>query len=220
MKNASYTIIRSNRKSVALIIDSTGKLIVRAPRRISDSDIAMIVELRQGWITEKQRQVAAAAQKYAPVRLKSGSSLPFMGKVYSVRREASDGIAVSGQYILIPRDSGLDDVIAWMQSAAAQVIGARVTHFAELMGVPYSSWRLSAARTRWGSCGAKNSLNFAWRLIICPLAVIDYVVVHELCHVAEKNHGPQFWARVEAVLPDYRARREWLRANARLMDII
>ncbi|HPX82802.1 MAG TPA: M48 family metallopeptidase, partial [Syntrophales bacterium] len=73
------------------------------------------------------------------------------------------------------------------------------------------SVRISEARSRWGSCSAANRLAFSWRLMIAPPAVIDYVVVHELAHLREKNHSPRFWALVGEICPDYRQRRRWLK---------
>jgi predicted metal-dependent hydrolase len=88
------------------------------------------------------------------------------------------------------------------------------------MGVEYSSIKMSDAQRRWGSCSAKNALNFAWRLVMCPLSVIDYVVVHELSHITYKNHSTKFWSRVATVMPRYREALEWLRLNRKLMEVI
>jgi hypothetical protein len=79
---------------------------------------------------------------------------------------------------------------------------------------------MSEAKRRWGSCGAGNTLNFAWRLVMCPQSVIDYVVVHELSHITYKDHSAKFWTRVATVMPNYREAQDWLRLNRRLMEII
>lgn len=92
--------------------------------------------------------------------------------------------------------------------------------YSNVMGVTPGIIKLSEAKARWGSCSTKNNLNFAWRLVMCPLSVIDYVVVHELSHITYKNHSPAFWARVKTVLPTYEDAQEWLRINKKLMEII
>ena len=84
-------------------------------------------------------------------------------------------------------------------------------HYAKLMTLYPTGLKITSARTRFGSCSGKNSICFSWRLMDYPESAIDYVVVHELAHIAHKNHGPQFWALVERYLPDYRARRAMLR---------
>ena len=87
----------------------------------------------------------------------------------------------------------------------------KVQHYAKLMNLYTTGLKITSARTRFGSCSGKNSICFSWRLMDYPEPTIDYVVVHELAHIAHKNHGPQFWALVERYLPDYRARRAMLR---------
>lgn len=94
---------------------------------------------------------------------------------------------------------------------AARVIPGRIAHFAPLVGVTYGRVTIRSQKTRWGSCSAKGDLNFNCLLMLCPPEVVDYVVVHELCHRLEMNHSPRFWAQVGRVLPDFAASRVWLR---------
>ena len=89
----------------------------------------------------------------------------------------------------------------------------RVAFFARSQDVKPGKLCISSARTRWGSCSAKGTLSFTWRLVMAPLDIIDYVVVHELCHLKEMNHSRAFWERVETILPDYKRRRKWLKEN-------
>ena len=96
---------------------------------------------------------------------------------------------------------------------ALTVIPERVRHFAPLVGVTYGRITIRNQRSRWGSCSGKGNLNFNCLLMLTPDHVIDYVVVHELCHRLEMNHSPAFWAQVERVLPDYRTSREWLKEH-------
>ena len=96
---------------------------------------------------------------------------------------------------------------------ACTVIPQRVAHFAPLVGVSYGRITIRNQKTRWGSCSAKGNLNFNCLLLKMPEAVLDYVVVHELCHRKEMNHSARFWAEVEKVLPDYKERRQWLKEN-------
>ena len=96
---------------------------------------------------------------------------------------------------------------------ALQVIPERVRYYAPLVGVTYGRITIRNQRTRWGSCSAKGNLNFNCLLMLMPPEILDYVVVHELAHRREMNHSPAFWAIVESVLPDYRARRQWLKEH-------
>lgn len=96
---------------------------------------------------------------------------------------------------------------------ALEYIPQRVAYFAPLVGVEYGGITIRNQKTRWGSCSGKKNLNFNCLLMLTPEKVIDYVVVHELCHILEMNHSPRFWAEVERVLPDYKAHRKWLKQN-------
>lgn len=102
---------------------------------------------------------------------------------------------------------------------ARRVISQRASHYSCKANSPYKRIRISRARSRWGSCGVKGTLNFSWRLILAPLEVIDYVVAHEVAHLRIKNHSREFWAWVEELFPDYRKMRKWLKANSYLLAI-
>ena len=93
------------------------------------------------------------------------------------------------------------------------VIPDRVRQYAPLVGVTYGRITIRNQRTRWGSCSGKGNLNFNCLLMLCPPEILDYVVVHELCHRKELNHSDRFWSEVERVMPDYRSRRKWLKDN-------
>lgn len=94
---------------------------------------------------------------------------------------------------------------------ATDYIPKRVAYFAEAVGVSYGRITIRNQKTRWGSCSNKGNLNFNCLLMLTPPEIIDYVVVHELCHRKEMNHSKAFWYEVEKVLPDYKLRRKWLR---------
>jgi len=94
---------------------------------------------------------------------------------------------------------------------AKELLPAKVEHYAGLLNVTPTAVKVGCAKTRWGSCSAKNSLNFSWRLMLVDEDAIDYVVVHELAHIKEHNHGKRFWAIVESILPDYKVRRKKLK---------
>ena len=112
-----------------------------------------------------------------------------------------------------PKFSG--EEIHRLADEALKRIPERVRHFAPLVGVTYGGITIRNQHTRWGSCSAKGNLNFNCLLMLTPDHVIDYVVVHELCHRLEMNHSPRFWAQVERVLPDYRRSLQWLKAHER-----
>ncbi|MBO5095030.1 MAG: M48 family metallopeptidase [Lachnospiraceae bacterium] len=99
------------------------------------------------------------------------------------------------------------------RKAAREYITARVAYYEPIIGVTHTRLSIRDQKTRWGSCSSRGGLNFNWRLMLAPPRVLDYVVVHELCHRKEMNHSKAFWHAVETVLPDYRELRKWLREN-------
>lgn len=99
------------------------------------------------------------------------------------------------------------------REAAKEYIPKRVAYYAGLLAIDYNTITIRDQKTRWGSCSSKGNLSFSWRLILAPPKVLDYVVVHELCHRMEMNHSPRFWALVESIMPDYKTHRKWLKEN-------
>lgn len=106
-----------------------------------------------------------------------------------------------------------DDEIRYLADDAKRIIPERVEYFAKQMGVTYKRITIRSQRTRWGSCSSKDNLNFNCLLMLAPEDVLDYVIVHELCHLKEMNHSKRFWAEVAKVLPDYQLSYAWLRKH-------
>ena len=102
--------------------------------------------------------------------------------------------------------------MAWYQQQAITCFGQRITLYAQKLRVPHPQFRLSRAKTRWGSCNARGVIHLNWRLIQMPLHLIDYVVAHELAHLLEMNHSPAFWQQVKSIYPDYLIARKELKA--------
>ena len=105
--------------------------------------------------------------------------------------------------------------IEQLREQTRQLVTDRIRHYAPMIGVTYGQISIRAQRSRWGSCSSKGNLNFNCLLALVPAEVLDYVVVHELCHRLEMNHSQDFWSQVERVLPNYKTSRKWLKENGR-----
>jgi len=105
----------------------------------------------------------------------------------------------------------------WYKERAYEKISERVQWYALKNGFQYNKIKITQAQKRWGSCSSKGNLNFSWRLIMAPLPVVDYVVVHELAHLVEKNHSKAFWSKVKMLMTDYQKQQEWLKRNGHLL---
>ena len=190
-------IIYTKRKTIAIVINNSGEVEVRAPRFASKKQILKFVEEKQDWINEKCSQV----KKPEELSLVPGAALMFP--------ETPDS---------------KEKFIKWAKREAKKVILRRVEFYTQENnilpdGYKFSSVKMSGAKTRWGSCSGKNSLNFSWKLALCPEYVLDYVVVHELCHILHKNHGKHFWAMVNEKAPYYKDAKKWLKENRNLLSL-
>jgi len=220
MNEIPYKLLRSDRRTLALTIDGAARLVVRAPMKLSEDAIRDFVRKKARWIADKQRYMNDFGAKQSPFVLDDGESVLYFGKSYAVLRGGVSEVTTDGCFIKIPADMSFDDFADWMRSQGEAVIRERVDYYANLMGVKYASIKMSDAKHRWGSCGAGNTLNFAWRLVMCPQSVIDYVVIHELSHIAYKDHKTKFWSRVATIMPNYKEAQGWLRLNRKLMEVI
>ena len=208
-------IIRSRRRSIALVVCPDATLVVRAPMKISLGYIQDLVFRKRLWINKKKRQ---ALKNGPPARAKefiNGEEFLYLGERYKLKIGAVKKIEV-GEHLFFPTkylNKARAKMIEWYKQKARKEITERVIILSRVTGWNFKSISITSAKTRWGSCGAKGSINFTWKLIMAPLNVIDYVVVNELAHTVERNHSARFWDKVAVVLPDYKIRQKWLRNN-------
>lgn len=213
-----YTLIRSDRKTLALEIDRTGALLVRAPRRMSAAAIDRFVESRSGWIAQKQQLVRARAAAVTPAA-GADAAVWYCGRLYPVSRLPVSRPAWREADLAVPQTWTAERLREFLKGECRRLIAARLPVLSEQTGLRPTGFHITEAQTRWGSCSGKNSLNFAWRLVFCPPEIQDYVIVHELCHIRHKNHSAAFWALVQRLDPDYASHRAWLRAHGALMTL-
>ncbi len=235
MKKAPYNIIRSNRKTIAFVIDRGGNFTVRAPRDATIAEIEQLVEEKRSWIEEKQQLVASLRQKYQPVEVRQGGVVPYLGTLLSITMANIEKPAIvgsppsedtlsqsvpTGGTLMLPLHYTEVELKLYFKELAKAFIFPRVRDLASRLSLRHGDLRLSDARARWGSCGAHNSQNFSWRLVMAPQELVDYVIIHELCHIKHKNHSPAFWAEVEKHMPDYRERARELKESRELLNLL
>lgn len=215
---------RSRRKTVALYVRPDGSLEVRAPLRLGMAAIQAFVDSKSDWINRQKKKMSARSNPDFRVGYANGSSLWFLGRILTLNLTSNNlgRFKIVADQLMVPvrLQNNLEAaLIAWYRAEARRIISDRVEYFANNFSLSFKSIRINSARSRWGSCGVRNNLNFPFRLVMAPLEIIDYVVVHELAHTFERNHGKGFWAKVAAILPDYARRRKWLQVNGHLFDL-
>lgn len=177
------TVIRSNRKTVAIQMNSDLSVTVRAPYSASEKDIEEILKKKEAWISRHIEKIKKTKERF----------------------EAE------------PTEKLTREKVIALAEEALKVIPERVEYFAKVIGVTYGKITVRNQKTRWGSCSSKGNLNFNCLLMLAPPEVLDYVVVHELCHRKQMNHSKAFWLEVEKVLPNYKEVRKWLKEEGSQM---
>lgn len=210
-------LIRTKRKSIAIIVRPDGTLLVRAPLRASHRSIQEFVANNTQWIEKTRARIKAVAPP-PPKQYVAGEEFEFLGNRFPleiVAHQKESLLLADGKFKLAASMQDKAPLVfeRWYKEQARQILYERVELYARQNGFQYSKIGITSARTRWGSCSASGALNFSWRLIQAPMEAVDYVVVHELVHTQVHNHSKKFWKRVEQSMPDYRERRKWLRSN-------
>lgn len=213
-------IIRSDRKTLSLVVDPFGRLIVRAPRRCADERIFAFIEEKEGWILRKKSKMAGAGIELPGENLQ-GYSLPLLGERYEITLTGQDRISIDGRAkrLFLPAKNAKARLVQWCKVNAGRILTQTSDTYAAKMGVSYRKISITSARSRWGCCTGDNCLRYSYRLLFTPKAVIEYVVVHELSHILQKNHSAAFWREVEKFVPDWKQKRKWLKTHGALMEL-
>jgi predicted metal-dependent hydrolase len=228
-----YRIRRSSRaRRLRITVQPAGVEVV-APLRMRDADIAAFVRDNQRWIETKLEAIQRrlAAHEGSP-RLVDGARIPFRGgwqrlRVTDgsrsrslVRHDGDIRVELAAGLSAALREVEVERVLTgWLRREARSAAQAAVDRYGPRHGLAPRGLVIKAHRTLWGSCTARGVVNLNWRLILAPPAALDYVVVHELCHLRHRHHQPPFWRLVAAILPDYGQQRRWLRANGHLLTL-
>ncbi|MCK5042087.1 MAG: M48 family metallopeptidase [Sphingomonadales bacterium] len=228
---AEVEIVRTSRrqKSVSFKIKN-GKVIVTAPSRLSDKIIGDMINKRSAWV-KKQLHILSKRPVAPPKQYVNGEGFLYLGKSYKLQLVEGDsiGVALDGNYLTVSPNSTVpaskskqhikDLLTAWFLGKAKENLETKTNEYAELLGFMPKSIIVKTYKARWGSCSTKGDISYNWKLIMSPQHIIDYVVVHELCHMKQHNHSPRFWKLVENIIPDHKARRKWLGDNGEQLSL-
>jgi predicted metal-dependent hydrolase len=227
-----YSVRRSARaRRARLTLSDSGDALVVLPMRAPESLAAELVARHGAWLERHRGRILAVRSALAErPALGAGRAVSLRGVAHAVVVERSSARArpsvgvVAGPAPAIVVRIGFDPEMSvaavlerWLRAEARRDIGERVARRAAELGVSPASISVRDQRTRWGSASGSGALSFSWRLVLCPPAVLDYVVVHELAHLRWRGHGPRFWALVRRHVPDADTHRRWLRAEHRAL---
>lgn len=212
----------SGRRRLTMTIDERG-LRIGAPRGLALAEIESFVHMHGDWVLRKlDEHQTRTSQRQLAVR--DGVAIPLLGGEVRVRVVAGANRALWDAQTLVlaaRADADLDALARrGLQRRALQVFSERLARYAAQMEVAPPALGITSARTRWGSCSLQSGIRLNWRLVHLPLALVDYVVVHELAHLVEMNHSPRFWSQVERLYPDWREARRELKLRAASIPLI
>lgn len=225
-KNISVEVVRSRKRKTASIQVNDGLIKAIVPEQLPALTIAEIIRKRASWIRRKlheQSLVVVPSKK----EFVSGESITYLGRDYrlKVSRGIERGITLQGKYLEVKVSADADEasirkvVVNWYKRQAQRRLAEKSNRYAKIMRVAPNSISVKDYKARWGSCSTKGDISFNWRIIMAPHHIVDYVVIHELCHLKHHNHSPDYWRAVRREYPDYEASRQWLKYNANQLII-
>ncbi len=219
-ENLNYLLVRSKRrrKTISVSIQKKDKIVIYAPHNTPGHLIDIFFKDKKSWINKKLSQRDPKLLK--PKEFVSGEGFLYMGRTYPLEIQnlinRGSSLKFSARRFILHKkhkDNAKEFFIRWYKKEAKEKITERVKIYSRKLRVVPEALRITSAEQRWGSCSGKNILSFTWRLVMAPLPVIDYIVIHELLHIKEKNHSNKFWGLLETVMPDYKSRQQWLKNN-------
>lgn len=225
-----YSLTRSSRRRTMEISITDGlEVKVAVPRFVPQKEIQSFIKEKAEWIIRRLDEAYHVKKTIEQKQYSHGHEFLFLGKRYPLSVGPGDGRAAAIDFdgqcwnILLPVDLDPEDhgpaikkaLTGWYRAQAEEVMGGRIFHYARLMGLEPKKVAVRSQKRIWGSCHhSSGAINLNWQLIMTPLEVIDYVVVHELAHLEVPDHSRRFWKRVEKTLPDYKTRQKWLKERA------
>lgn len=230
VKDIEYLLLPgAERKTTDIVIERNGHVVVRPPAHYTPEQVDKVVASKRLWIYRnlaewKDLNSAAVEREWV-----NGETFLYLGCAYRLALVSGQDrqLKLKNGRFCLSRDvierGGIDAAKTAFQKFYAdkgeQRFNQRVMYFAPKVGVKVPSVRVKDMGYRWGSCGGSGTLNFHWKCMMAPPRIIDYIAVHELCHLHYRNHTHAFWNEVDKVISDWRERKEWLRKRGAALDI-
>jgi predicted metal-dependent hydrolase len=215
-----FEVRRSRRRrTLGLVVDRGGELVVHAPESAGEPELTRWVQARLLWVHRKLALKAEAAPKVREPEFVSGESFSYLGRSYrlSISARQDEALRFDGRRFFLRRDarsSAGDHFRQWYIAVGRPWLQRRVGLLSARAGVVPSRVEVRDLGFRWGSCGRGGAISFNWRLLQLPVRLADYVIAHELAHLAVPNHGAAFWSRLDRSMPDWTDRKQELAKKA------
>lgn len=230
-KELKYILTRSNRKTIGIMIDKNGLVKVASPLRVSQDYINQLIQQKSSWIQKKLTELEnRSTNTNCPRTFEDGEKFLYLGKVFELKIHRSSinkkaNVKIQDKFIVIEvpvyfNSEKIKEILKkWYIKQFKQIIAERINYYSQMIGVFPNNVTIREQKTRWGSCSNRGNINLNWKLIMASLEIVDYVVIHELCHMKVMNHSKEFWKIVEVYSPHYKSYREWLKNNGDRLNI-
>ena len=216
-----FEIIRTDRVKSASIDVEDNLVKVTVPKNLSDERIEELIKGRILWIKQKLAlQASAIVSK--PKEYVDGEAFAYLGRNYRLKcaKGVEESVKLKSGYLNVTTKNGKRNsehlkavVEQWYRTKALSRLIDKTRRYSAILKVEPTSINLKDYKAMWGSCSPKGVVSYNWRIILAPHKIVDYIVVHELCHLIEPNHSSKYWKQVRSVIPEYENSKEWLKNN-------
>ena len=221
-------VIRTDRKRSASIYLEGDGVKVRVPTGLPDDRVRDLIARKSPWIRRKLKEAELKAPP-KPKEFVSGETFSYLGRNYRLKVLSGNtpSLKLKGRYLeaSISGSSKRQEeevrslLVDWYQIHAQERLEEKTRRYARILQVEPNCVSVKDYKSRWGSCSTTGDISYNWRIVMAPHRIVDYVVVHELCHLLEHNHSAVYWRHVERIIPDFRECREWLKRNSEQLKI-
>ncbi len=230
----NYTLLHSSKlKSVKITVEFEHGVEVTAPVGMSDQAVEQVLQQKGRWVMEKLDAIASIEAPPSKKEFVSGEKFLYVGRQYTlvvseraerrpllVMRNSTFEVTVPPELKIWDRQNTIRELFrVWYKQRAEGKLTEQVHTYADRLNLQPAEIKVMDMDRRWGSCTPRGAVHLNWRLIMAPIQIIDYLVVHELCHLSVPEHSPKFWDRVGSIIADYEERREWLRVNGPTLTV-
>ncbi|AGF56799.1 hypothetical protein B0P06_004921 [Clostridium saccharoperbutylacetonicum] len=221
-----FELTRRKRKTICIKIDEAGQVMVSAPLKISKEYILLVVKNRGSWIIAKKKEVTQRSLKRITRNFSEGNTFMYLGKEYPLKivlQSNRKSILIKFNekfeiYTNTMEEEKLRSALEkWYRTETLKIVTERIAFYSSNFKDKVTEIKVKEQKRRWASCTGKNAILFNWRISMAKLDVVDYIVVHEMCHMDYRNHSKFFWNRVSEIMPNYKDKHEWLKIHG--MDL-